>query len=314
MEKNLSSVLKRFPHLGVEIFNNLDNKNLTKCKEVSRYQRKFLEEKKLLWTRMIEKYIVNHQRRLDVFKEDWNLMMKKVPVKIVKELALAVEQFYTLRQTQHGAQLSFYFQHSPHHIAAESGSLSLYKFIAQKTKVLNPARKDGFTAFHFAAQEGHLDLCKYFVDNLDGDKNPPCNPGCGRRTPLHEAAFQGDLEVFKYIANQANNKNPVDEDGKTPLHNAVTHRHIQIVKCIMDLIDEEKKSDPLTFFLSMNKNVKNNLGLTPIHIAVQRRNYEICKVLIDHGADPNPTSDNGTSALAMAGTNQEIRDLILKNL
>ena len=74
MEKNLSSVLKRFPHLGVEIFNNLDNKNLTKCKEVSRYQRKFLEEKKLLWTRMIEKYNVNHL----YFKEDWNLMMKKV--------------------------------------------------------------------------------------------------------------------------------------------------------------------------------------------------------------------------------------------
>ena len=254
---------------------------------------------------MIEKYYVNHLE----FKEDWSLIMKKVPVKIVKELALAVEQFYTLRLTQ----ISFYFQHSPHHIAAERGSLSLYKFIAQKTTVLNPARKDGFTAFHFAAQEGHFDVCKYFVDNLDGDKNPPCNPGCRRRTPLHEAAFQGDLAVFKYIADQANNKNPVDEDGKTPLHNAVTHGHIQIVKCIIDLIDEEKKSDPLTFFLSMNKNVKNNLGLTPMHIAVQRRNYEICKVLIDHGADPNPTSDNGTSALDMAGTNQKIRDLILKN-
>ena len=84
MEKNLSSVLERFPHLGVEIFNNLDNKNLTKCKEVSRYQRKFLEEKKLLWTRMIEKYYVNHLE----FKEDWNLVVKKVQVKIVKELAL----------------------------------------------------------------------------------------------------------------------------------------------------------------------------------------------------------------------------------
>ena len=81
MEKKLNSVLKRFPHLGVEIFNNLDNKNLTKCKEVSRYQRKFLEKEKLLWTRMIEKYYVNHLE----FKEDWSLIMKKVPAKIVKE-------------------------------------------------------------------------------------------------------------------------------------------------------------------------------------------------------------------------------------
>ena len=84
MEKKLNSVLKRFPHLGVEIFNNLDNQNLTKCKEVSRYQRTFLEKEKHLWTRMIEKYYVNHLE----FKEDWNLVVKKVQVKIVKELAL----------------------------------------------------------------------------------------------------------------------------------------------------------------------------------------------------------------------------------
>ena len=305
MEKALNNVLKRFPHLGVEILNNLDNRNLTKCKEVSRSQCEFLEEEKLLWTRMIKKYYLNHLE----FKEDWNLVMNKVTVEIVKELALAVEQFYNLRPNQ----IRHFFQHSPQHIAAERGSLSLCKFIAQKTKVLNPARKDGLTAFHFAAQEGHFDVCKYFVDTLDEDKNPRCKGWC-RRTPLHEAAFQGDLAVFKYIADQANNKNPADQVGRTPLHNAAMHGHIQIVKCIMDLIDEEKKSDPLTFFLSMNKNVKNNLGLTPMHIAAREGHYEICKVLIDHGADPNPTSDRGTSALYMARTNQEIRDLILKNL
>jgi hypothetical protein len=32
-----------------------------------------------------------------------------------------------------------------------------------------------------------------------------------------------------------------------------------------------------------------------------------------HGANPNPRTNRGTSALDMAGANQEIQDLILKN-
>ena len=93
MEKVLKSVLERFPNLRLEIFNNLDNQNLTKCKEVSRSHRRFLEDEKLLWTRRLTKYYVDHPE----FKKEWKLVMKKVPIEIVKELALAVEQFYTQR-------------------------------------------------------------------------------------------------------------------------------------------------------------------------------------------------------------------------
>ena len=275
----MEEVLARFPTLGEEIFNNLDNPNLTMCKEVGKSFDEFLQKSKVFWTRMIEKYNINHVE----FKKEWKLVLEKAPVLNVKELALAVEQFYTLRPNQ----IRHLYQHSPHHIAAERGSLSLCKFIAQKTTVLNPAMKDGLTALHFAAQGGHFDVCKYFIDNLDGDKNPKCKVW-RRRTVLHFAAFQGNLAVFKYIADQVINKNPADDDGRTPLHIAAAHGQIQIVKCIMDLIDEKSKSDPLTFLLSMNKNVKDNLDLTPLHIAVQRGHYKICKVLIDHGADPNP--------------------------
>ena len=34
---------------------------------------------------------------------------------------------------------------------------------------------------------------------------------------------------------------------------------------------------------------------------------------VKYGADRNPRSNRGTSALDMAGENQEIQDLILKN-
>jgi hypothetical protein len=137
MEKVLKSHLERFPNLGLEMFNNLDNQNLTKCREVSRSHRKFLEDEKLLWTRRLTKYYVDHPE----FKKEWKLVMKKVPIEIVKELALAVEQFYT--QQPYETRLNY--QHSPHHFAAVRGSLSLCKLIAQKTLVLNPPRVDSIT-------------------------------------------------------------------------------------------------------------------------------------------------------------------------
>ena len=218
---------------------------------------------------MIEKYSANNVE----FKDAWKLVTEKVPTQIVKELALAIEKFYTFRPHRLESQ------HSPHHIAAERGSLSLCKFIARKTKSLNPARADGMTALHFAVQEGHFDVCKYFVDNLDGDKNPANHDG---RTPLHEAAFQGNLAVLKHIADQ------------------VAHWHIQIVKYIMDVIDDKNQND-----------LK---GQTPMHLAVQKGDYEMCKVIINCGADPNPTDNEGISALDLADSKQEIRDLILKTL
>ena len=141
----MEEVLARFPSVGEKIFNQLDDQNLTKCKEVNRSQCTFLEETKLLWRRMIKKYNANNVE----FKDAWKLVMEKVPLQNVKELAIAVEQFYSFCPDRLG------HQHSPHHIAAERGCLALCKFIAKKTRSIDPARADGTTGFHFAAQEGH---------------------------------------------------------------------------------------------------------------------------------------------------------------
>ena len=58
---------------------------------------------------MIKKYGANHVQ----FKEAWKEVVEKVPVTIVKELAIATEQFYAFnpKRLQH--------QNSPHNIAAE---------------------------------------------------------------------------------------------------------------------------------------------------------------------------------------------------
>ena len=162
----MEEFLARFPGIGREIFNQLDNKNLSKCKEVSRYQCKFLEDDRLLWTRMIKKYKANHVE----FKDAWKLVVVKVPVEIVKELAIATEKFYTFWPQRLSSQIS------PHWVAGEYGCLSLCKFIVEKTKCLNPEKPGQFTGLHYAANMGQYEVCKYFITNLE-DKNPKDEDG-----------------------------------------------------------------------------------------------------------------------------------------
>ena len=74
-----------------------------------------------------------------------------------------------------------------------------------------------------------------------GDKNP-CNED--GTTPLHDAAIEGHLDIVKLILEQIdNNKNPADiESGDTPLHFAARGGHTEICREILQQVC------PLTHF------------------------------------------------------------------
>ena len=59
------------------------------------------------------------------------------------------------------------------------------------------------------------------------DKNPAA--ACGG-TPLHFAACMGRLEMCKVILENVNDKNPVDNNGKTPKDIAKKYNDLEIVK------------------------------------------------------------------------------------
>jgi ankyrin repeat protein len=66
-----------------------------------------------------------------------------------------------------------------------------------------------------AAYEGHFEVCKYLVEDLE-NKNPfHVNNGS---TPLHLAALRGNIEIFQWIAHRVEDKSPAyDLFGHTPL-------------------------------------------------------------------------------------------------
>ena len=67
-----------------------------------------------------------------------------------------------------------------------------------------------------AVKNGHSDICKYIIDNVEENKKNPVNDT--GYTPLHYAAMLKDLDIYKLIANNIEDKHPKDNMGTTPFH------------------------------------------------------------------------------------------------
>ena len=124
----MEEIVLRFPVIAQQIFEQLDNQDLIKFREVDMTFCSSIDQNRLIWTRMIKNYIKDNNK----FRTSWNLAMKKVPVKTLEDLALTTKQF----GTEYEERLEY--QCAPQHIVAECGSLTLYKFITNKTVEMNP--------------------------------------------------------------------------------------------------------------------------------------------------------------------------------
>ena len=69
-------------------------------------------------------------------------------------------------------------------------------------------------------------------------KNPPVWVE-NEWTPLHVAASNGYSEVYKLIAERVEEKNPLDNKGKTPLHEAIDNGHLHICRILLDILGIE---------------------------------------------------------------------------
>ena len=115
---------KRFPLVVVRVLNNLDDQSLTRSKEASREIAECLDNEKFYWIRIIKKYNGNFEGH----EKSWKEVLHKTPVDVVKQLAVAVQQFFESHSFKKLAPL---------HIAAEKGSMQLCRHIISKTKDLS---------------------------------------------------------------------------------------------------------------------------------------------------------------------------------
>ena len=175
------------------------------------------------------------------------------------------------------------------HCAAMTGKLEICRYLIEGTTQINlhPRDRAGCTPLGYAAQYGHLDVCKLI--NVS-DKNPMFHERwspLGWGSPLDRAVYYGQLEVFKYLAADMRGPhmphlNPSKEDGWSLLHYAAKEGQLEVFKFIVNtLVDKNPKSSAME-------------GKTPLHIASEYGKVEICKYIMKKMEEKvSPTNESG---------------------
>lgn len=101
-------------------------------------------------------------------------------------------------------------------------------------------------------------------------------------TPLNKAAFNGNLELCRFLINNNVHIQGLDEEeiiklNSTPLLNAVQSKNYKLIKYLLKI-----GADPNIWSYTSH----GNYGDLPLHIAIENNDYKIAKLLILYGADP----------------------------
>ena len=124
--------------------------------------------------------------------------------------------------------------------------------------------------------------------------------GCGPSVDIWTAAYDGDIQAVKQHLVDGTDVNAKDDDGWTPLQDAATFGHKEIVELLIT-----KGADV---------NAKTEDGETPLHTAVSNDHKEIIELLIDKGADVNAKAEFGETPLhaAVSNDHKEIAERLIK--
>jgi ankyrin repeat protein len=114
------------------------------------------------------------------------------------------------------------------------------------------------TPLHEAAIYGNVEIARMLID-AGADLNLQTNGG---RTPLHRAAYYGNVEIARILIDARANLDLQDEDGETPLHGAASWGEVEITRMLIDAgarKDIPNNSDRLPYDLTTNQELKKLL-------------------------------------------------------
>ena len=333
----MDEIIARFPHIGDQIYTELDNQTLTRCRQVCDSWRTFLDSEKLIWARSILNYIEPENSC------QWKNFMKKNPASILEEIEHGVRQFYTkypfkiegmspmhfaamygnicvLKSLINDSAISDYPRNArrrtPLHYAALNGQLEAFKILQQKYGNVNPKDEDDYTPLFWAASNGHFDVCHFIIEQCE-EKNPRNgnidkvgyqNPKCLERgvTPLHLAAGKGHIAVCALLIHYLDDINPEDNLGVTPLGLAAKNGHLNVCKL---------------FYENMPRNLDNEEWSELLKIAVHGQkgsdgggDYDVCNFFVNEVRNKDLDDVDSILFVAAQTGNLKICKLLVENL
>jgi ankyrin repeat protein len=227
----------------------------------------------------------------------------------------------------------------PLHLGVQAGNLEVIKILLKKEALIDIEDKEGQTPLYFAIANKNLNIIKELLDN-GADINKKYSPllvlfkehkninheyiiqildlfaqfkvDLGVKdeegnTMLHLAAKKGILNLVQYLLEKGIDPNIVNDNGDTPLHQALAGEQgefmVEIVKAL-----REKYA---------NFNAQNNEGDTFLHKALRNYKYNgSIKELLDSKADVNISNKKGVTPLHIAARRidiKQVEELLEKN-
>ena len=269
----------RFPGVCDMVLSHLDNQSLMRCKISSRELCHYLDNERFIFKRIIKKYISGQFG----FFQCWKKVIYRAPTNILKQLATAVIQFSGLSIGSSFYRSEKVAQWSPLHIAAEQGLLPLVKHVHERILDKNPIEVTSMMSpLHLVAKNQDLDVCKFLIDEAT-DVNAR---NVHKETPLHYAAQEGHLKLFQLLFERLDNKLPEDFMGLTPYHIAARNGQLEICKFV--------------FANTQDNNPANAYGQTPMHLAAQSGKLEVLRFFMKNIKDKIPRDHLGYTPLHYA--------------
>jgi len=137
-------------------------------------------------------------------------------------------------------------------------------------------------------------------------------------TPLHDAAWRGDVAAIRQLVTDGADVNATDDMGATALYWAARGGHPagphqcngedaarpEVIATLIELGADPNIQD------RRPKGLGRSSGWTPLFVALHHEQFNSARVMLEHGADPNLLSDQGMSVLTVAAAEAAPKELI----
>ena len=82
----MEEIILRFPNIGRDIFDSLNNESLQRCRKSSRLWHEFIDQQKFTWIRIVQKYVSLSNKSFPKNEELWRKMFCKTRLECIRNL------------------------------------------------------------------------------------------------------------------------------------------------------------------------------------------------------------------------------------